>query len=335
MTREGPTAHAAGMVEEQLGGFQGVVDTHIDTLLRVAGDGIDLGSRLADGHIDLLRLAEGGVRAQFFACFIEPEYKPDRALARVLQLIDAFYRMAGANSDRVAVATGLAGVLAAYASGRLAAILAVEGGEAIGHDLAALRALYRLGVRCLGLTWNERNGIADGVGEESPGGLSRFGVEVVKEMNRLGMLIDVSHLAEPGFWDVLARSEAPVLASHSNARALCGHRRNLTDAQVRELAARGGVVSVNFCPSFVTDDPARATLDRVLDHVEHLAGVAGAGHVGIGSDFDGIPGTPEGLEDVSRLPALVEGLRRRGFREDEVRDVAGRNVLRLLARVVG
>jgi len=311
-----------------------VVDAHCDTLMDLAAGRRRLGVRASTGHADLPRLREGGVNVQFFAHYIEPEYKPDRALRRFLELYDVFMAEAAANADQIAVVTSWPELEAALAAGRLAAIISIEGGEALGGSLEVLRAFARLGVRAVGLTWNERNDIADGVGAaHTPGGLTHFGRQVVAEMNRLGLLIDVSHLAEPGFWDVLEVSSRPVIASHSNARAVCDHVRNLTDDQIRALAANGGVMGLNFCPPFV--HPDRADVDRLVDHALHVLDLVGPDHLGLGSDFDGIYDTPVGLEDATRFPRLTEALLRRGVDEDTVRKILGGNFLRVLREVWG
>lgn len=310
------------------------VDAHTDVLHQVARGLRRFEARSSEGHVDLPRLREGGIDVQVFALWVEPEYKPDRSLARVLHLIDAFHGVLEACGGALVLCTTVAEIEAAVAAGRLAAVLSAEGGEPVGRDLALLRVLHRLGVRAMGLVWNERNAIGDGVGESrAGGGLTEFGVAVVQEMDRLGMVVDVSHLNERGFWDVLEVSSRPVIASHSNARALCDHPRNLWDHQLRALAAKGGVVGINFYARFV--DPERATLGRVADHIDHIAGLLGPEHVGLGSDFDGIEQTPEGLEDATRFPALAEELLRRGYREDDVRKILGGNFLRVFRQVWG
>lgn len=305
------------------------MDAHADTLRDLAAGRRRFGEPSPAGHVDLPRLREGGVDVQFFSVFVEPAYKPERALSRCLHLIEVFHReVLGHEGVRPVRWRGEA--MAAAAAGELGAALALEGAEPIGTDLALVGLLRRLGVICLGLCWNERNAFADGVGQaRSGGGLTELGVELVREAQRLGMIVDLAHVSEAGFWDVLAIAEKPVLVSHANARALCDHRRNLTDAQLRALGAAGGVVGISFCPEFV--HPDRATLERVADHVVHAALVAGATGVGLGSDFDGIEAVPEGLEDVSRLPRLTEELLRRGFTEDELAGILGGNLLRLLA----
>jgi membrane dipeptidase len=188
----------------------------------------------------------------------------------------------------------------------------------------------------IGLTWNERNMIADGVGEErTGGGLTNFGVEVVKEMNNCGIIVDVSHLSEKGFWDVLEVSRHPIIASHSNSKTICDHKRNLTDEQIRALAKNGGVMGMNYAPNFVTEDGADADIAAVLRHVEHICALVGDDHVGLGSDYDGIGATPRGLEDVTCAPAVTEALLRAGYSEETVGKILGQNFLRIIRHVAG
>jgi len=185
----------------------------------------------------------------------------------------------------------------------------------------------------LGLTWNGRNELADGVGErETGGGLTRLGREAVGEMDRLGMAVDVSHLSEAGFWDVISLAQRPPLASHANCAALCAHPRNLDDRQIRALSEKGGIVCLTFCPSFV--DPEHATRERLIDHIVHAASLAGAQAVGLGSDFDGIEDTIPGLENPSCFPGLAGALLKRGFTPGEVRGIMGENLVRYLRRVL-
>lgn len=311
-----------------------VIDAHVDTLLRVMDGRTTLGERSGEGHVDLPRLAEGGVDAQFFACYIESEYKPDRGLKRAIQMIDTFYQELEKNSARMTLCTTAARIEQAAAAGKVGAVLAIEGGEAIGDDLAALRMLHKLGVRSIGLVWNQPNLIANGSGERGAGGgLTSFGFEVVREMNRLGIIIDVSHLTDPGFWDVIEVSKSPIMATHSNARAVCDHPRNLADDQIKALAKNGGVMGMNFAPAFVHKD--KATVAGVLDHVDHIVALVGPDHVGLGSDFDGISSTPEGLEDVTRLWRITAGLFQRGYREEDVEKILGKNHLRVIRQVMG
>ncbi|MGB9802877.1 dipeptidase [Desulfofundulus sp.] len=309
-----------------------VVDAHCDVLTAMEVQNRHLSEVGKGGHVDLIRLRRGGVNVVFLAAFIAPVYR-ERAVARALELFDRFYAEMEANRKELMLVTCFDDIAAARDSGKIGVLLAIEGGEALGGRLEVLRMFYRLGVRSLTLTWNGRNELADGVAEEGTrGGLTVFGREVVREMNRLGMLVDVSHLSEAGFWDVLEVSTAPVIASHSNTRHVCNHRRNLSDDQIRALAARGGVIGLCFCPEFV--HPSEPSLDKLLDHVDHMVALGGVNCVGIGSDFDGIKNVTPGLEDISCLPSLTRALWQRGYRDEEISAILGGNFLRVFQQVL-
>lgn len=314
-----------------------VVDAHCDTLLEVVAGKRNLVDRSPDGHVDLPRLLEAGVTAQFFAIFVEDEWLW-RATVQAMRMIDAFHRACEASQGRLVCATRAWDVERAKAEGVLAGILSLEGSEPLDGDLGVLRLFYQLGIRAVGLTWNRRNQAGDGIAERrTGGGLTEFGVRLVQEMNRLGMLIDVAHLAPRGVADVLEISQTPVIASHANAHALCPHPRNLTDEQLCAIAARGGVVGVTFYRGFIAPDAQAATVERLVEHIDHLVSVMGIDHVGLGSDFDGFLGepAPEGLEDVTRLPDLTARLLERGYRVESVQKILGGNFLRILREVVG
>ena len=322
-----------------------VVDAHVDTLLDIMSPPArptkfptprNFSERSAKGHVDLPRLLESGVDLQVFAAYIQPEYKIERALHRVVQVIDNFYQMLNANESKMLLFTEVGDVREAENQGKVAAMLSIEGGEAVEADLGVLRMLHRLGVRAMTLTWNERNQIADGAAEgRTKGGLTNFGIELVSEMNKIGMVVDVSHLSDAGFFDVIEASKQPIIASHSNCRVLCNHRRNLTDEMIKLLAEKDGVMGMNFAPAFVDEDVSNATLGRVLDHIDHVVEVAGVEHVGLGSDFDGIDSCPKGLEDVTKMPAITEGLLNRDYSEDDILRVLGGNFLRVFKKVIG
>jgi len=308
-----------------------IIDAHCDFLTAREEEKRELGKRNTAGHVDLPRLRQGGVNVQFFAAFISPLFKA-RALARAIELIDVFFAELEKNKNDLTLLKCFADLENALHQGKIAAVLAIEGGEALEGSLGVLRMLYLLGVRCLTLTWNHRNEIADGVFDErSKGGLTKFGVEVIQEMNRLNMLIDVSHLSEAGFWDVLEVSRKPVIASHSNCRKLCDNPRNLTDNQIKSLAGAGGVMGLCFVPDFV--HVSKPSLDKLIDHVDHIIEIAGIDCVGLGSDFDGFKVELPGMEDVSRLPALTEGLLCRGYSTESVQKILGGNFLRLLKKL--
>lgn len=313
-----------------------VFDGHCDTILEVINHKRSLGSRTLVGHLDIPRMKEGGVDVQFFAVFIEDIYKPDRSLKRTLQLIDCFYKEIEKNQDDISLVTNYNQIEEVNRAGKIAAILSIEGGEALEGDLGVLRVLYKLGVRLLTLTWNQRNQIADGIGESRTGsGLTEFGLKVIDEMNRLGMLIDVSHLSETGFWDVIKRSKAPIVASHSNCYALCPHLRNLKDEQIKALADKGGVIGITFVPNFLTQEKRKTTVEDVVKHIDYLVEKVGIDYIGLGSDFDGTGGLPLGLEGVDKVPNITKGLLDRGYKEKDIKKILGENFLRVFKEVVG
>jgi len=313
-----------------------IFDGHCDTILEIMNHKRNLEKKSTDGHLDIPRMKEGGIDVQFFAVFIEDIYKPERSLKRTLQLIDCFYREIEKNQDDISLVTNYNQIEEANRAGKIAAILSIEGGEALEGDLGVLRVLYRLGVRLLTLTWNQRNQIADGIGESRTGsGLTEFGLKVIDEMNDLRMLIDVSHLSETGFWDVIKRSKAPIVASHSNCYALCPHPRNLKDEQIKALADKGGVIGITFVPNFLTQEKRKTTVKDVVKHIDYLVEKVGVDYVGLGSDFDGTGGLPLGLEGVDKISNITEELLNRGYKEREIEKILGSNFLRVFKEVVG
>lgn len=314
-----------------------IFDGHCDTLLEILSGKCKFNERSTEGHIDLPRLREGGVTAQVFAIYLEDQYLPAGAVKQTLRLLDVLYLELTAHPDAFTLATQAADIEAAKRAGKVAAVVGLEGAEALEGDLGTLRMFYRLGVRLLTVTWSRRNQAADGVGEaRTGGGLTNFGLQMVEECNKLGILMDISHLAPAGVRDVLEASSQPVIASHSNAYALCAHARNLSDEQLLAVAQKGGVVCVVFVPSFITTDRKEASLEKLLDHIDHIVRVAGIEHVGLGSDFDGFsPPPPVGLEDVTCLPGITAGLVQRGYSEADVRKVLGENLMRVFRQVAG
>lgn len=279
-----------------------IIDFHCDTLSEVLHHDGNLMER-PQGHLDIKRLQTSGVGVQVFALFSNPKSVQGN-LTDALTMIELFWQAADAGY--------IAPILwrEDLSSQRqvLGGMLSMEGGEPLGTDLRMLQFFFRLGVRAIGLTWNGRNALADGVGEkDTGGGLTTAGRQMVAEMNRLGMLVDVSHLSETGFWQIVALCQGPFIASHSNCYALCPHPRNLTDAQLKAIAAAGGVVGINFLPRFLHES-GRASSDDIVRHAEHMLKVMGRGHIGLGSDFDGISTTPVDVSDVSALPHLDEVL---------------------------
>lgn len=308
-----------------------IIDAHCDTLSVLEKQKRTLGENSPVGHVDLPRLAKAGVNVQFFALCTEDCVH--WATIKALQMIDSFYQEVKANSQHIEVIVRAHDVENIVKQDKIAALLTLEGGEPLAGEVALLRMFYRLGVRAITLTWNQRNQLADGVAEQgTQGGLTRAGMAVVKEMNRLGMVVDVAHLAEQGFKDVLSQSVKPVVVSHANCRALCEHPRNLQDWQIKACAETNGVIGLCYYPDFIhAQEPS---LDRLLDHAVHMASVAGVECVGLGSDFDGIEKVTPGLEDVTKVPQLMQGLADRGFHKNEIAAIMGGNWLRLLKTVL-
>ncbi|MGI6603500.1 MAG: dipeptidase [bacterium] len=302
-----------------------VIDAHCDVLYQLETKGGSLKER-PQGQLDLYRLKAGGVGAQFFALYTGSPHRALRALPSVLTQIKLFYRELAANDDLV-LATRAEDIRSAADMGKVAAVLSLEGGEPLGDDPGLLEVFYRLGVRALGLTWNDRNLLASGVADGDYG-LSPLGREVVAEAQRLGVLLDVSHLNVRSFWDVLELASSPVIASHSCAHALCPHPRNLTDTQVRALAESSGVIGVNFHGPFLCPE-GKATLEDVVRHIDYLVDLVGPEHVGLGSDFDGIPVPPVGLEGPEHFPALASALEKRGYDRASITQIMGENFLRV------
>ena len=328
-----------------------VIDMHNDMPTKVLDEGYDpdvrhpAGVGPGLGHTDLPRLIDSGLTAVFLASWVHAsftEQTPDGSYARAAAGIEVIRQFVARHPDQLLAGTVAGDVRRAKASGRIAVFIGVEGGHAIEASLDRLRALHALGARYLTLTWNNGNawaGSSVGVGGTRTEGLTAFGREVIAEMNRLGMLVDVSHVSDATFADVLEVSAAPVIASHSNAKALHAHRRNLTDDQLRGIAASGGVVNVNFFsrfldPTFREEAPTVIALSVLIDHIAHIAAVAGIAHVGLGSDFDGMSAVPEGLDDVSAIPRIADALLGRGYSDDDVARVLGGNMLRVMEQVL-
>ncbi len=288
-------------------------------------------TRRAPGHTDLERLGRGMLGAQFWSVYTPADYA-DSGFARMqLEQIDIARQFIAKYTGYFEMARDASDIERIFAGGKIASMLGIEGGHAIENSLGVLRTYYDLGARYMTLTHGGTLDWADSAtDEERHGGLTRFGEEVVREMNRMGMLVDLSHVSPGSMSDALNVAEAPVIFSHSSARALVDHPRNVPDSILRRLPDNGGVVMVTFVRSFVSNDEATASLSDVADHIEHVRRVAGADHVGIGGDFDGIEAGPHGLEDVSTYPTLFAELSRRGWSDEDLMNLAGENLLRAM-----
>jgi membrane dipeptidase len=380
---EGPVVSARA---RQIQNSAIVVDTHADTPQRFLDENFDIASDAGEGHIDLQKIHAGNLGAEFFSIWVDPKLKGVYT-HRALDLIDSVYEQAKKHPGEMVMAFSAGDIERAHQQKKFAALMGVEGGHAIENDLHILRDFYRLGVRYMTLTHTNTNEWADSSGDiddakiQHHNGLTDFGKQVVLEMNRLGMMVDISHVSDKTFADVIATTKAPVIASHSSARALANAPRNMTDEMLQAMTRNGGVVMVNFYNGFldqqfldaqkaqeterqravddavaawkrdhpgqqvpfdVTENVERAwenkvprpPFSRLIDHIDHVAKVAGIDHVGLGSDFDGVSGqTPAGMHGAADLPKITQALLDRGYTEAQIRKILGGNLLRAFHEV--
>jgi membrane dipeptidase len=362
-----------------------VIDTHADTPQRLVDDNYDLADQLNGGNLNFESAKKGNLSAEFFSIWVEPDLYKGHDARRTLELIDAVYQQAAKHPDRMQMAYSPADIEAAHREHKLAALMGIEGGHSIENSLGLLRVYYRLGVRYMTLTWSNTLDWANSSGDEdkagvphNPDGLTPFGKEVVLEMNRLGMMVDISHVADDTFWAAIKTTKAPVIASHSSARAICNAPRNMTDDMLRAVAKNGGVVQVNYYSGFISqayrdasiaqqpevekataelkakfaaegqvtygdleklqrqyaDRIPRPPLSALIDHIDHIAKVAGVDHVGLGSDFDGVSGQlPAGIDSAADLPKITAALLARGYSPEECHKILGGNLLRVFGEV--
>lgn len=366
-----------------------IVDTHADTPQRFLDEGFDIGSTDPKdiGHISLDKARRGNLGAEFFSIWVDPDTNQGHFARHTFDLIDSVYEQQARHPDRMMMAYSPADIDRAHKEHKLAALMGIEGGHSIENDLHLLRDYYRLGVRYMTLSWSNTNEWADSSGDiddpkvQHHNGLTDFGKQVVLEMNRLGMMVDISHVADKTFWDAIATTKAPVIASHSSARALVDAPRNMTDEMLRAVTKNGGVVQVNFYNGFIDEDFRKAQIaqakdmaaavqkytdelkaqgkpvnyvevDRIgrewtakiprpplkslIDHIDHIAKVAGIDHVGLGSDFDGVSGaTPQGIDSAADLPKITQALLDRGYSADDIKKILGGNLMRVFREVEG
>jgi len=369
-----------------------IIDSHADTPQRFVDEQFDLADPLRGGNLNLASAAAGNLGAEFFSVWVEPEQYQGHYAHRTLELIDAVHQQVARHPQQLEFVTTPAGIEAAHRDHKLAILIGIEGGHSIEGSIPLLRQYYALGARYMTLTWNNSNGWADSSGDiddksvpHTTEGLTELGKDVVYEMNRLGMMVDISHVSDRTFYRTLVISRAPVIASHSAARALCNAPRNMTDDMLRAVAnsggpdSRGGVVQVNFYSGFISQpyrdaitamepevnlavqalkDKAKAQgkevpyaeietlrrsyadriprppLSALIDHIDHIAKVAGIDHVGLGSDFDGVSGQlPAGIDSAADLPKITAALAERGYSAEDLNKILGGNLLRVFAEV--
>jgi len=375
-------SEAALQVADELHRSAIVVDTHNDVTQRLTLEDADISQPFPDAQTDIPRMRAGGLDAEFLSVWVPPELYPgEKAYPHSIAQFDAIDRLVSRSAGSAVLARSVSEVRSAAAANKVAFLIGVEGGHGLGDVpdeqlIARLHKFYARGARYMTLTWSTSNRIGGSSGDAGKTrGLTPFGARVIDVMNELGMIVDISHVSDATFFDAVKASKKPVLASHSSARAICDHPRNMTDDMLRAVRDNGGAVCVNFGQDFLDQgwhnqwaelqkslgagikdiakdhpgDPKavqlaflpryralaaqlpRVPASRVVDHIEHIAGVAGVDHVCLGSDFDGIPLGPAGLDDVSKFPFITEELSRRGFSESDIRKVLGENVLRVLA----
>lgn len=353
-----------------------VLDTHDDTTQRFFTKNFDIGKRNPDGAIDIPRMREGGMNAIFFSIWIDGRIMGPPAVQKALDQIDAVYENVNRYAKDFVFCRTAEEVRRAHAQGKIAALIGVEGGHMIGDDIRVLRMFGDLGVRYMTLTHFYNDEWADSsTAKPEHNGLTDFGKDIVREMNRQGIMVDISHVSDKTFYDALEVSKAPLIASHSSCRALCNHVRDMSDDMIKALAAKGGVIQINYEKSFIDQgykdaqeklsggvvtmiDTLRkecgdeqgcmerkmaamekqavaegklphVSWERIVDHIDHAVKLAGADHVGLGSDFDGA-NMPEGMEDCTHLPQITEALMRKGYSDEDIRKILGGNLLRVM-----
>jgi membrane dipeptidase len=362
-----------------------VIDTHADTPQRFVDEHWDFTDPLNGGMLNYDSARKGNLAAQFFSIWVDPgQYPAHQAAHRTLTLIDGTLEQVRRHPDKLQLCLSSDDILAAHQAGKFGVLMGIEGGHSIEDSLALLRDYYRLGVRYMTLTWSNTNAWADSSGDiDDPtvahhDGLTPFGKQVVAEMNRLGMLVDISHVSDKTFWDVIATTRTPIIASHSSARALTHSARNMTDEMLQAVAKNNGVVMVNFFPAFIDEHwrqawsaqaperkkaqealaaeykakglpvpytasdkidrefaakIGRAPFNSLIDHFDHVIKVAGIDHVGIGTDFDGIPVPPAGIDSAADLPKVTAALMARGYTAEDMHKLLGGNLLRVFREV--
>jgi membrane dipeptidase len=383
-----PAAKHARMTPSQIHNSALVIDTHADTPQRLVDENYDLASPLNGGHWNIESARKGNLGVQFFSIWVEPKKNVRDPIKRAMLQIDAVHEQVKKHPHELMLALGTKDILAAHKQRKIAVLMGLEGGHAIEDSLPVLRDYYKLGVRYMTLTWANSTSWAQSsgdlpkpdpqTGKVKDVGMSDWGRNLVREMNRLGMIVDISHVSDRSYYNALTASRAPVIASHSSARAITDVPRNMTDEMLVQLTRNGGVAMVNFYCGFISNDYAKAReaqkperekalaelekqyndpdskvaftelqraetqwaaklprppLSALIDHIDHIAKVAGIDHVGIGSDLDGVTCTPEGIDSVADFPKITEALMARGYTAEQIRKILGGNLMRVFQEV--
>ncbi|MFP4662034.1 MAG: dipeptidase [Halanaerobiales bacterium] len=309
--------------------------SHLDTLLNFFDkDNEYIFSEDNDNfHVDLVKMKEGNIKIAVFAIFVEPGYKSDRALYRTLEILDKFLSLIE-DHEELKIIKNYQDIKMVIENDKIGIMLSIEGAEGI-RDLSILRIMHRLGVRMISLTWNQRNHLADGVLEsQTNGGLSLMGRKMLAQMEALDIIIDVSHISEAGFWDIMKYFQKPVLASHSNVMSICPHPRNLADEQIIALTERNGVIGINFAPFFITDRK-KVDINDIIKHIDYIRDLVGIESVILGTDYDGIQQTPIGLENISCLKNLKLKLYENDYSREEIEKIFYKNALNFFEKFWG
>lgn len=307
-------------------------DGHLDTVLNLTDREYRFNSVNTGYHVDFPRLQKSDLKIAVFAIFVEPDFIPDKTLERAFNLLESFYKLLENNPELQLIKdySDICSVLSK--ENKIGILLSLEGGDCI-LSLSTLSIFYRLGVRMLSLTWNHDNHLGGGINSENIG-LSKMGKKIIRKMNQLQMIIDISHLNRKSFYDVLTESKGPLVASHSNAYNVCNHPRNLTDNQIMALARRDGLIGINFYPPFLTNSK-KAKIKDIIRHIDYIRKLTGKRHIGLGSDFDGIDKTPDNLPDISGVPKLFSALRKKCYNKEEMNFIARGNWLRVCKSILG
>lgn len=308
-----------------------IVDGHSDVLLNYLRDENYNFKKDTEFQVDLPKMEKANLLLEVFA--VCPALSGDQALKKSIKLIDKFNYLLE-NTEKIELVRTYKEIDNIIDSNKIAAVLSLEGADGISN-LSTLRVFYELGVRMITLTWNYKNYIADGLAESQDSkGVTKFGKKFIEEMDDLGMVIDLSHLTLTSFWDVIKYSKNPLVASHSNVKNICNHKRNLTDNQINAIAKTDGLIGINFCPEFIKENKSEVEITDLIEHINYIKNLVGIDYIGLGTDYDGITKTPKNLKDISELPNLIDELKKNNFSNNEIEKIINKNWLRIFKKIL-